>query len=257
MASKKRRIQLIGTVFDVTDGVNVGGEFAAGWNFNFESEVQQLPFSNHLGKQSFPTGKNYTGEIRITELTPSIVARITGCAVENGRRTITRETITKSGSTVTLTNGGGTNQSIIKINLIRDTVNNTDRYVAGSAVAGDAVTISGAVLTCHASDTGTTFYVEYEWQDTSASAGSKIIDLPTSMPGFCELHFAYALVDPDTNLPDKTMIVQCKKCLIKGLSLGADAQAILNVPLAVDIVNKDSGDVVYWFDNYNPTAVHA
>ena len=257
MASKKRRMQLIGTVFDVTDGANVGGEFAAGWNFNFESEVQQLPFSSKLGKQSFPVGKNYSGEIRITELTPAIVARITGCSIENGRRSVTRETLTKATNDITLTNGGGTNQSIIKVLLIRDTVNNTDRYVAGSAVADDAVTITGNVLTCHASDTGTVFDVEYEWQDTSASAGSKIIDLPTTMPGFCELHFTYALIDPDTNLADKVMIVQCKKCLIKGLTLGGDAQALLNVPLPVDIVNKDSGDVAYYFDNYNPTPVHA
>jgi len=257
VAAKKRRIKIVGTVFDVTDGINLAGEFAAGWNFSAENEVQQIPYSNKLTKNSLPVGKNYSAEVRISELTPGIVARLTGGSAANTRREKTIEVITKVTNSVTLSNGDGANQSIIKIIRIRDVVNKTDRYVAGTAVAGDAVTISGAVLTCHASDTGTQFEVEYEWQDTSASVGTYIIDPPTTLPGKCELHFCYGLQDVDSGLVDKYLIIQCKKCQPKSHSIGGDAQADGIVPIAFDIVNESSGDVTYWWSNYNPTATHA
>lgn len=242
----------MGLVFDVTDYIHLGNT-AKSWKFAQEYQKEELPLADRVGVRSLNVMAKYKLESTLRQFTAALAARMTGGTSANGLMRIVRETITKSGNTVTLTSGAGANQAVVGIINVYDTVNKTYRAKAGAAAANEAYTLATNVLTMHASDTGTTFEVTYAYTDTSSSIGTKLVIPSQSFPSQCRVLLPYAYQQTDGSFPSKWMIVDAQKALPVGpIEIGAEAQAFVEIPFNCDILNEADGDLTFYFDSFNP-----
>lgn len=253
MAERKRIMQVMGTVFNVTDYIELGS-VARGWQFSREVTEKDYAYADRLGKIVLPVGSNHRLSARMIEPTPAWFARMTGGTVENGRGKWTTEVITRAANTITLTNGAAANQAVVGIARVVSTTDKTRRYkVASSPVAGASYTLATNVLTVHADDTGTTFEVTYYWTDTSALAGSKLVIPVQTMPGKIRILLPYIYQNLDDGTFDKTLYIDCANVQpIGGFTIGGEVQSDVEVPFDAVALNETAGDITMYFDNYNP-----
>ncbi len=112
---------------------------------------------------------------------PELEAKILGGSLEVGSKRLEfMEKGTIASDDITLTNGGGSGEAVIKIlKVIGSNGKEYKQVAASSEVADESFSLSGAVLTFNGSDTSTFAYVTYAWSSTTgASATGQKLEIP-------------------------------------------------------------------------------
>ena len=238
-------------MFDATT-YQCAGRLAQASVFEMELASEKIKYADRIGSLTLPTESNYRIQATLKELTPGWITRFSGGSLATGGEFYKRETITRSGNTLTLTNGSGGTEGGLLILDVTDTTNRTARKKVGSSpAANDSYTLSGKVLTLHASDSGTTFDITYIYTD-SATTDGKIVVPSQVFPGQCRILLAHQLLNTSTGAVTYE-VVDCAKCQPIGkLPLGGDSQKLVDIPIEFDVMNEVDGDIVIYPNGYNP-----
>lgn len=250
MSLPKNLLMVRGGIFNVSDNISLG-ELIPNWKWTHEIETERLQQADRISRKPVPVGTSTMLDVQVKEFTPAWLARMLGATAGTGLKKRITETLTKATNDVTLTYGAGGTQSLIGIERVYDVVNKTYRYKAGAAVAGDAYTLAGKVLSMHASDTGTIFEVTYTYGDTAS--GTKVTAPVLGLPSVCRLVLAYAMIPPGGGTVNQYLVIDAAKCQPVGkIEIGGDAKSLVNIPLQFEVYNEAAGDIEYFFDTVNP-----
>ena len=241
----------LGLMFNATDYICLG-RLAQASMFEIELASEKIKYADRTGSKTIPVESSYRIQGTLKELTPGWISRFTAGSLATGGQIYYKETVTKSGATLTLTHGSGGTEGGLLILDVTDTTNKTQRKkVSASPVADDSYTLATKILTLHASDTGTTFEVTYIYTD-SATADGKIIVPSQTFPGLCRILLACQMVNPNTGAVTY-QVVDCAKCQPTGkMPFGGDVQKLLDTPITFDVMNEVDGDIVIYPNGYNP-----